>query len=130
MADISNLIDKLNQLVFYIELDICTKWSSFKKFEVSNQKQFLEKLKLKFLELMSKEQGTMDQLRKLTCEYQEIFILEEYCLLAFKRHFIYIAQKYLESPVTTENKGLVKLFVKKSRYYILEYFELKAESTE
>ena len=40
---------------------------------------------------MSKEQGTMDQLRKLTCEYQEIFILEEYCLLAFKRHFIYIA---------------------------------------
>ena len=54
----------------------------------------------------------MDQLRKLTCKYQEIFILEEYCFLAFKRHFIYIAQKYLKSSATTENKELVELFVR------------------
>ena len=54
----------------------------------------------------------MDQLRKLTYEYQKILLLEEDYFLAFKRHFIYIAQKYLKPPTIIENKKLVKLFVK------------------
>ena len=54
----------------------------------------------------------MDQLRKLTCKYQEIIILEKNHFLAFKRCFVYIAQKCLKLPAITENKELVDLFVR------------------
>lgn len=60
---------------------------------------------------MSEEQDTIDQLRKLTCKYQNILLLKDY-LLTFKKHFMHIAQKYLKFSAVTRNKDLVELFVK------------------
>ena len=108
---ISDLANKLNWLVSYIKLDIYDKLFNFKEFKADNQKQFLERLKLEFPELMSEKQDTIDQLRKLTCKYQNILLLEDY-FLAFKKHFMYIAQKYLKLPAVTKNKDLVELFAK------------------
>lgn len=115
----------LNQLISYVELNICDEWSSFKEFKASNQEQFLKRLKLKFPKLTSEKQSTMDQLRKLTYQYQEISILEENHLLAFKKCFIYVAQRCLKPPAVTENRKLVELFVKN----LDTYLKFKAKST-
>lgn len=52
-------------------------------------------------------------------------MLEEYCLLAFKKHFIYVAYKYLKSPATTENKELVETFVRNLNTIFQDILSLK-----
>jgi len=61
---------------------------------------------------MNKKQNTINQLRKLTHKHQKILMLEENCLLVFKRYFMYITQKCLKLLAITRNRKLVELFVR------------------
>jgi len=67
---------------------------------------------MEYPELTTKEQGSIDQLRKLCKENARINLLEEEQLMSFERRFLYIAQKCLGPLAVTGNKELIELFVK------------------
>jgi len=110
VMEITDDRQKLDWLTSYA--DIADLWSSFSEYKAGSWTSFLERLKIEYPELTSEEQGTMEQLRKLCREYQDISMLEEERLMSFKRKFIFIAQKCLKPPAVTGNRGLVELFVK------------------
>jgi len=88
VTEITDDRQKLDWLTSYADADIANLWSSFSEYEVGSWTLFLERLKIEYPELTSKEQGTMEQLRKLYREYQDISMLEEERLMSFKRRFI------------------------------------------
>jgi len=112
VTEITDDRQKLDWLTSYADADIADLWSSFPEYEVGSWTLFLERLKIEYPELMSEEQGTMEQLRKLCREYQDISMLEEEWLMSFKRRFMFMAQKCLKPPAVTGNRELVELFVK------------------
>jgi len=69
VMEITDDRQKLNWLTSYADADIADLWLSFSEYEAGSWTSFLERLKIKYLELTSKEQGTMEQLRKLCREY-------------------------------------------------------------
>ena len=71
-------------------IDIANQWSSFEEYKAGSWTLFLEKLKIEYPELTSKEQSTMEQLRKLCREYQNISMLEEE-RLSHPCHTLYIS---------------------------------------
>jgi len=112
VTEITDDRQKLDWLTSYTDADIANLWSSFSEYEAGSWTLFLERLKIEYPELMSEEQGTMEQLRKLCREYQDISMLEEERLMSFKRRFMFVAQKCLKLPAVTGNRELVELFVK------------------
>jgi len=103
---------KLDWITGYVDADIHDQWTSFEEYEAGSWNRFLERLKTEYPELTTKEQGSMDNLRKLCRENAGINLLEEERLMSFKRRFVYIAQKCLRPPAVTGNRELVELFVK------------------
>ena len=95
-----------------MDADIHDQWTSFEEYEARSWDQFLDRLKMEYLELTTEEQGSMDHLRKLCKENAGINLLEEEQLMSFKRRFMNIAQKCLKPPAVTGNRELVELFVK------------------
>jgi len=112
VTEITDDRQKLDWLTSYADADIANLWSSFSEYEAGSWTLFLERLKIEYPELMSEEQGTMEQLRKLCREYQEISMLEEERLMSFKKRFMFMVQKCLKPPAVTGNRELVELFIK------------------
>jgi len=111
-AEITEDQKKLDWITGYVDADIHDQWTSFEEYEAGSWNQFLERLKKEYPELTTKEQGSMDHLRKLYRENAGINLLEEERLMSFKRGFLYIAQKCLRPLAVTENRELIELFVK------------------
>ena len=86
-------------------------WLSFPEFERGSWSQFPDCLKIKYPELTSEEQETMDQLYKLYRKNLEISMLDKEKLIKFKCKFMYIVQKCLRPLAITGNCELVELFV-------------------
>ena len=86
-------------------------WLSFPEFERGSWSQFPDCLKIKYPELTSEEQETMDQLYKLYRKNLEISMLDKEKLIEFKCKFMYIVQKCLRPLAITGNCELVELFV-------------------
>jgi len=103
---------KLDRITGYVDADIHDQWTSFKEYEAGSWNWFLNRLKTEYLELTTKEQGSIDHLRKLCRENARINLLKEEQLISFKRRFLYIAQKCLKLLAVTGNRELIELFVK------------------
>jgi len=112
VTEITDDRQKLDWLTSYTDADIADLWSSFSEYEAGFWTSFLERLKIEYSELTSEKQGTMEQLRKLCREYQDISMLEKEQLMSFKKRFMFVAQKCLKPPAVTGNRKLVELFVK------------------
>ena len=70
------------------------------------------------------KQDIMDKLRKLTCKYQEILLLEEDQLLALEEHFI-CGSEVFEAAYCYWKQRASRTFCKELRYYILGCFKFK-----
>ena len=111
-AEITDDQKKLDWIIGYVDADLYDQWTSFKEYEAGSWNLFLERLKTEYPELTTKEQGSMDHLRKLYRENTRINLLEKEQLMSFKRRFVYIAQKCLRPPAVIGNRKLIELFVK------------------
>jgi len=69
----------------YVKANTVNQWASLPEYGAGSWTQLLERLRMEYLELTSKEQSTMGQLRKLCQENTEILMLEENRLMEFKR---------------------------------------------
>jgi hypothetical protein len=108
---LSDEAEKMKWVLAYVLHDVRTEWLAIPKSQ-GDWRDFKEKLKEEYPELVEKEIGLVGVMRELCLRFYLIGISKQLRLLGFRRKFQVLADKCLKALALISNQELVEAFVK------------------
>lgn len=103
--------EKMKWVLAYVPHDVRTEWMAIPESQ-GDWKDFKEKLKEEYPELVENEAGLVGAMRVLCSRFRSIAMSEQSRLLLFRRKFLVLLEKCLKPPTLMSNRELVEAFVK------------------